>query len=115
MIEAKGYCPDIMIQIRAAQSALKALEAAVLSTTLGGYKGSLFNVVDNTGLKAYVFQFEFSEKPLAMGVSVPEGEVKIAVLDGSTIPSEEYKDYPALEKIKSDMVEKLRGFRKGAK
>jgi hypothetical protein len=82
---------------------------------LGGFNGTVFNVVDSTGLKAYVFQFEYNEKPTTLGVSVPDGDLKVAVMDGTTIPSSEYKDYAVFEKIRIDMIGKLRAFRKGEK
>ncbi len=47
MILARRYCPDILIQFRAAESALKSLEMAVLETHLGACVKSAVRSKDN--------------------------------------------------------------------
>lgn len=46
MIDERRYCPEIIVQIRAATAALKALEAEILKTHLRGCVKSAFRTKD---------------------------------------------------------------------
>lgn len=54
MVEARRYCPDILIQTRAAASALKSVEVAILETHLMHCVSAAMNSTKNSDAKAKI-------------------------------------------------------------
>jgi DNA-binding FrmR family transcriptional regulator len=54
MIEERRYCPDILIQVRAAKSALKAIEQSILKTHLDSCVSEALQARDEEKAKAKI-------------------------------------------------------------
>lgn len=56
MIEENRYCPDILIQIRAAKSALQSVEHSILKTHLEHCVHDAFNTKDNKDINSKIHE-----------------------------------------------------------